>query len=174
MTALHAALCKMILLSWFFLTGLGDTDAEEAGENRELFDWKNYYLHDRGARRHGREDAERFGGGGQGNTLDNYLENLRAILSSLNKSTAAIVSHKEDAEEAQDDGDKELLLSVQASECEALTRYHFDSRVATFAAELGASVNLSCLSKAPHEWVSNAQAFDPDTQLQASCYTQSD
>jgi len=73
---------------------------------------------------------------------------------------------------------KALILSVHPSECSSLKLLggNGDGRVfldpdggvsppPTFAAEPGAALNVTCLTRAPHEWRSTAKDFQPENQI---------
>ena len=64
--------------------------------------------------------------------------------------------------------EKSLVLSVQPAECVELRRVPDgggQGGETDFVAEPGASLNISCLTRIPHEWSSNAGDFDPNRQV---------
>ena len=60
---------------------------------------------------------------------------------------------------------KSLILSLQPAECVELRRLPSSASMAEFLAEPGVSLNISCLTRIPHEWSSNARGYDPNQQL---------
>ena len=74
---------------------------------------------------------------------------------------------------------KHISLAVRPSECAEFKRWpdqeeeeEMENLVTKdaefFQAEAGVSVNISCLSRAPHQWWSSAPGFQPDVVQKAS------
>ena len=61
-------------------------------------------------------------------------------------------------------------MAVQPSECSGLKLLELDDLgndddILAYSTESGGSVNVSCLSRYPHEWISTAEGFDPVNQI---------
>ncbi len=59
---------------------------------------------------------------------------------------------------------KSLILAVQPEECVEFGRLP-GGGASDFVAEPGAALNVSCLTRVPHEWSSTAASFEPDRQV---------